>query len=94
MSKPIPLEEPIKRGEDEITAVEIRKPNSGALRGVSLRELLDLDVNALIKVLPRISTPSLTEVEVAGMDPADLTTLGSEVVSFLLPARAKAEAGI
>lgn len=50
----ITLDTPIKRGESEITVVTINKPNSGALRGASLRGLLDFQTDDIIKVLPRV----------------------------------------
>ena len=34
------LDEPIKRGDTTITQLELRKPMSGELRGVSLSDLL------------------------------------------------------
>ena len=88
--KPIPLETPIQRGESQITEVTLRKPKAGELRGLNLTDLLQMDVAAVIKVLPRISDPTLTETEAASLDPADLTALASEVAGFLLPKSAKA----
>ncbi|WVM93482.1 phage tail assembly protein [Halopseudomonas pachastrellae] len=88
-SELIELDEPIKRGTTEITEVTLRKPVSGELRGVSLMELAQMDVQALRKVLPRISSPSLTDVEVARMDPADLMQCGVAVASFLLTKKAR-----
>ena len=86
------LDEPIVRGTTTITQVELRKPMSGELRGVTLSDLLNLDVNALRKVLPRITTPTLTDIEVGRMDPADLLEIGGKVASFLLRKSVKAEA--
>ncbi|WP_321346582.1 phage tail assembly protein [Halopseudomonas oceani] len=85
----IELDEPIKRGTTEITEVTLRKPVSGELRGVSLMELAQMDVQALRKVLPRITTPSLTDIEVGRMDPADLMQCGVAVASFLLTKKAR-----
>jgi hypothetical protein len=79
----IELDQPIKRGDSEIKTLTIRKPMSGALRGVSLIELAQLNVNALQIVLPRITEPTLTAQDVAQMDPADLLAVGSEVAYFL-----------
>lgn len=84
-NEPITLDTPIQRGDQTITAITLRKPASGELRGVSLTDLLQLDVNALQKVLPRISSPTLTEQDIGRMDPADLVQLGSKVTGFLLP---------
>ena len=80
----ITLDQPIKRGDTEIKALQLRKPQSGELRGLSLVDLGQLDVNALHKVLPRITIPSITEAEARGLDPADLLELGAEVGNFLL----------
>lgn len=82
--KAVELDTPILRGKNEITSVTVRKPQSGALRGTRLQALLDMDVNALITVLPRITTPALTTAEINEMDPADLVSLSVEVVTFLL----------
>lgn len=84
MDTTIPLDTPIKRGETTIGSVELRKPNAGELRGISLINLLQMDVDSLIKVLPRITTPSLTAIEAASLDPADLVQMGAAVSSFLV----------
>ncbi|MEZ0505644.1 phage tail assembly protein [Pseudomonas sp. Env-44] len=88
------LDTPIRRGTTSIDSITLRKPNSGELRGVSLVELLQMDVGSLIKVLPRISSPSLTAVEVAGMDPADLLALSSKISGFLLQKSAMTDASL
>jgi hypothetical protein len=82
--KTVTLDTPIKRGKTEITEVVLRKPQSGALRGVRLQALMEMDVNAVMTVLPRVSAPALTAQEVNEMDPADLLALSVEVVTFLL----------
>lgn len=93
-TKTVTLDTPIQRGEQTITAIELRKPHAGELRGVSLLELMQMDVIALRKVLPRLTSPALTEHEIGFLDPADLFQLGSEVTGFLLPKSAKAEASL
>lgn len=82
--KAIELDTPVLRGKQEITAVVVRKPQSGALRGTRLQALMDMDVNAMMTVLPRVTTPALTPQEINEMDPADLLSLSVEVVTFLL----------
>jgi hypothetical protein len=86
----VTLDTPIMRGELTIDVIEVRKPKSGALRGLSLSALLNLDYGALETLLPRITTPILSKQDVAELDPSDLTQLGSEVMDFLLPKDAKA----
>lgn len=85
----VPLDKPITRGANTHKSLTLRKPSSGELRGVSLLELMQMDVQALGKVLPRITTPSLTTQEVAAMDPADLLACGVAVSGFLLQKSAK-----
>jgi len=104
LTSPEPLKNPneetvdldghIVRGEQIIAAVTLRKPMSGELRGVSLVELMNLDVSALRKVLPRITSPALTDIEIGRMDPADLVQCGVAVAGFLLQKSAKAEASL
>ena len=85
----VTLDTPIKRGNGEITEVTLRKPNSGELRGVSLAELLQMKVDALQTVLPRITTPILHKQDMATLDPADLVNMGTVVVGFLLTKETK-----
>ncbi len=81
--KTIQLDTPIKRGKTEITEIVLRKPQSGAvLRGTRLQAIMDMDVNAMMTVILRISSPALTAQEIAEMDPADLTAMSVEVVTF------------
>ena len=88
------LDTPIRRGTTTIDSITLRKPNAGELRGVSLAELLQMDVNSLIKVLPRISSPTLIAVEVTSMDPADLVALSTKITGFLLQKSAKTDASL
>lgn len=63
----------------------MRKPNSGALRGVRLAALIEMDVDSAMLVLPRVTTPALTKSEILMMNPADMMSLTKELVLFLLP---------
>ncbi|MEO1827668.1 MAG: phage tail assembly protein [Pseudomonas sp.] len=81
----VTLETPLQRGEQTITKVTLRKPATGELRGVHLAELIQLDVSSLSRVIPRISDPTLTEQDVAKMDPADAIQMGLVVAGFLAP---------
>lgn len=85
----ITLDTPIKRGDQVITELTLRKPSSGELRGIALTDLLQMNVTSLTKILPRLTSPSLTEQDVGRMDPADLVQLGSQVADFLLPKASK-----
>ncbi|KVN27026.1 phage tail protein [Burkholderia pyrrocinia] len=85
------LDTPLVRGNQTIDAITLRKPKAGELRGVSLSDLVSLDVTALSKVLPRISSPTLTEADVANIDPADLVQLGGIFAGFLMPKAVKSK---
>lgn len=75
-----------KRGETDIKEVLLRKPKARALRGLSLVNLLQLDVNSIATVAPRITTPSMTENDVFELDPADLTKLSTAIIGFFVEA--------
>ncbi|MCI3205840.1 MULTISPECIES: phage tail assembly protein [Pandoraea] len=94
MKEVITLDTPLHRGDNTIDQVEVLKPGAGALRGVNLVDLAHMDVSALIKVLPRITTPTLSEQEIARMDIADLMQIGMAVTGFLAPKSAKADASL
>ena len=83
----VTLETPIPRGGGFIDAVTLRKPLAGALRGINLAELLNLRAEAVMRLLPRITTPTLTQQDVEQMEAVDLVACASEVVNFLVPSQ-------
>lgn len=74
----------VTRGAEVIKTITLRKPKTGQLRGLNLSEVLNIDINAHIKLLPRITNPAITAAEVADLDPADFTTLASGVLRFFV----------
>ena len=78
------LETPIIRGDQTITTVILRKPNVQTLRGLSLGALVQMDIDSVIKLLPRISTPTLTNAEIERLEPADILAICGGVSSFFL----------
>lgn len=46
---------------------------------------MQMNVDAMMKVLPRIMTPSLNEQEMRQMIPDDFSNLANELALFLLP---------
>lgn len=93
-TRTITLNQPIKRGETEISSVTLRKPGAGELRRLSLNDVLNSDVDTHIKLLPRISGPALTEAELAAMPIDDFAELASAVVGFSLGSVRKAALGL
>lgn len=80
------LSTPIKRGDKELTEIVLHKPNVAAMRGIALRLLLDMNVDAVVAVLPRISDPQLSEGEINNLDAPDLLQAAILVAGFFLPA--------
>jgi len=83
---PVKFDDGFKRGEQMITDITIRKPKTRALRGLTLVNVLQLDVDTLAKLAPRITYPSMTENDVYDLSPSDLTKLSKEVVGFFVTA--------
>lgn len=92
--KTVTLETPLVRGDNLISIVEIRKPNVGTLRNLSLQDVLKWDVGSMVKLLPRITSPALSEPEIMNMDIPDFTALNVAVTDFLASASAKSQAAL
>lgn len=80
------LSEPVKRGEERIERLALRRPNAGALRGLKTIDLIQGDVSALIRLLPRITTPGLSPEEVAQLGTDDIGGLSLVVSGFFFKA--------
>lgn len=80
----VTLDKSLQRGEQTIGMIHLRKPEGGALRGVSLLDLIQMNTDAVKKVLPRISDPILTAADCEALDPADLFECAAEIAGFLL----------
>lgn len=78
----VKLSTPIKRSSGEVAELTLRKPATGELRGLKLMDLMNMDVNALSVLLPRIVQPTITKQDVDSMDMADVLELGVAVVGF------------
>lgn len=90
--KTIKLDAPLTLpGDKTITEVQVRKPSTGALRGLALSDLLRLQTDAIQTILPRVTEPMLNKQVVQNIDPADLVQLGTAVSSFLLPKADRAD---
>lgn len=79
------LETPIRRGEQTIEELTLRKPVAGELRGVALSDVMRADVSALHVLLPRITSPTLTTQDVSNLDLVDLGNIAGEVMGFFMP---------
>lgn len=80
----IELSEPIQRGDTHIATLQLRKPKAGELRGLSLQDVLTADISTILKLIPRITVPPLTQPEADELSPADLAEIGGAVRGFFM----------
>lgn len=81
----VTLEDAIVRGDTTIGIVSLRKPRAGELRGLSMVDLIKLEVDTMRLLIPRISDPVLHAQDVDGLSPADLFACSVEVAGFFVP---------
>lgn len=81
----VTLDNPIIRGDTTINELVINEPKTGSLRGLSLADLMKLDIDTIIKLVPRVSSPAITEHEIADLSVADFTKVSTAVVGFFAP---------
>ena len=88
----VTLQTPIERkGGEPIATLQLMKPRTGDLRGLMLADVLNMKVDAMAALLPRITTPTLAVHEVNAMAPTDLVQCALGVAAFLVPKTAKQE---
>lgn len=75
----------IQRGDKAIKELTLRRPKAGELRGLKILELVNLDTQALMTFLPRITMPPIITEELNQLDLADFMTLATEAISFFSP---------
>jgi len=76
------LSKPVKIDGKDVSEITLRKPATGEMRGLSLVNILQMDINTMIKLLPRISNPPLNEQQVAELELEDFTELAGKTVLF------------
>lgn len=90
MSEPIPLSEPIVRGETKITSITLRKPKGGELGRLSIQELMQARADSIILLIPRIAIPPITSQEANNLEPEDVAACGGAIIDFFLTASERA----
>lgn len=76
----VELKKPLKRGDIEITEINLREPETGSLRGLEMFSILRMDVNTHRQLVPRISDITANEFDM--LKPSDLVAVQTEVVGF------------
>lgn len=78
----VTLSEPLTIGGKEVTSIRLRRPAPGEMRGLSLMQVMQMNVDAIMKLVPRIAEPVLDEQTLAAMDAADFGEIAGQVVIF------------
>ncbi|HBC3836235.1 TPA: phage tail assembly protein [Vibrio parahaemolyticus] len=76
----VELKKPLKRGDNEITEINLREPDTGSLRGLEMFSILRMDINTHRQLVPRISDITANEFDM--LKPSDLVAVQTEVVGF------------
>ena len=79
----------IQRGEQSITQLALRKPKAGELRGLSMQELMNARISAVLDILPRITTPPITQQEADNMEVEDVANASGIIIGFFMTALQK-----
>ena len=85
------LSKAVTRDGKPVTAITLREPSAGELRGIKLFDLVQGDTGALVELLPRISTPALTKQEALGLSLRD-TMLALNLVATMITGEAADDA--
>lgn len=67
---------------EPVTAVTLREPSTGDMRGLKLTDVMQMDVAAMIRLIPRVSDPALAPGEIEALPGSDFVALASGVVGF------------
>lgn len=73
---------PVEQAGTKITKVKMQKPKAGALRGLSLGAVFQMDVAAMITLLPRVTEPALAPATIEELELEDFRALALEVLGF------------
>lgn len=72
---------PVEGGEP-IKTVVLREPFAGEMRGLKFSELMEFDVDSMVKLIPRIS--NLTERQMINLKPVNMAPLFTGVANFFV----------
>jgi len=78
----VKLANPVKRDEETIKKIELRKPKAGELRGLQLTSIQMQDIDTMITLIPRVS--NLNEREVINLETEDFAALSMGVLGFFV----------
>lgn len=81
----VTLSAPVRVDGKDVTEITIREPKAGEMRGLLMVQIAQMDTTHLMKLLPRITVPSLSEAQLSDLRLSDFFALSTKAVSFLVP---------
>ncbi len=79
----VTLSAPITIDGQDVNEITLRKPSPGELRGLSMVDVLRMDIDTMFKLLPRITQPPLSAAQISSeIEPEDFTELASKTLLF------------
>ena len=82
-TKVIELKDGFQRVNQIVKEITLVKPNTGHCRGLSLKDVLSFEINALAVLLPRITLPAMTAQEVYSLELMDTLKIAEGITGFL-----------
>ena len=82
-TKTVKLSSPILRGEQTFDEIAVNKPNVLALKGLTMLDVMQMNTDAMMQLLPRVTAPMLNKADFATMEVADFIELAATAVGFL-----------
>ena len=89
-TKTITLEHGVKLGDNIITEITITKPLVSHLKGVSLTKLVDMQLDEVAKIIPRVTSPMIPQQAFDTIEFTDFLHLCGELLGFLTNAATEA----
>lgn len=81
----VPLSKPVTIDGEEVEEITLRKPYPGELRGLAMTDVLRMETDALLKLLPRITQPPLSPQQLsAEIEPEDFMELATKTLLFFV----------
>lgn len=74
--------EPIEIGSQIVTSLHVREPTIFDLRDLRLTDVLQMEMNAMCTLLPRVTKPEISSAQLSQLAPYDFVSLCARVVLF------------
>lgn len=88
MAKPqttqtVTLSNAIEIDGQKVTEITLRKPKAGELRGLSMVDILRMDVSTMFRLLPRITMPPVSDIQLSSeIETDDFTAMAAKTLIF------------